>query len=233
MPPHLGSQKLWLEADVELGTYGNGDAIALWHDQSGLANDAFSDTADPGYFLNVLNGYPVVRFNGTSTGLALASVLSLASFSIYAVLKTTAADQMLMSRTGDNRQLRLNYAGTAGKMSMFDGVNDLRSPSGLWPTGAFHIARWFGGGLKGKIYVDEVEAASYEPSDTFGITMALDLIGNFGEGSNFLDGDVAALLAYDTDQHGTADDTTTYDYLYNKYFVTSNVRMQPMGVFGP
>ncbi|MFC2086962.1 Calx-beta domain-containing protein [Bacteroidota bacterium] len=59
------SVKLWLGADL-LSGLNNGDNIQTWPDTSGNDNDAIQLTGanQPTYQTNVLNGKPVVRFNG-------------------------------------------------------------------------------------------------------------------------------------------------------------------------
>ena len=62
---------LWLEADK--GVTPSGGPISTWADQSGHGNNATQTTTGnkPALVPNVLNGLPVVRFNGTSSYLNL------------------------------------------------------------------------------------------------------------------------------------------------------------------
>lgn len=65
LPSDLAGLALWLAADQITGL-GDGAAVAQWSDASGLANHATQGTAAmrPLFKTNILNGKPVVRFDG-------------------------------------------------------------------------------------------------------------------------------------------------------------------------
>lgn len=68
------SPALWLAASTITGL-NDGEAITTWADISGNGRDAAQATADnkPTYQTNELNGYPVVRFDGSNDLLATGS----------------------------------------------------------------------------------------------------------------------------------------------------------------
>ena len=66
---------LWLQADK--GTVVNENNLLSWHDQSTNHHDAFVRTTEyPQLVPNALNGLPVIRFNGSNTGLETAPFVS-------------------------------------------------------------------------------------------------------------------------------------------------------------
>lgn len=70
----LANLGLWLKADAITGL-ADGDAMASWVDSSGNDINAIQGTAEnkPVYKINIVNGLPVVRFNGTSSYMSFAS----------------------------------------------------------------------------------------------------------------------------------------------------------------
>ena len=66
----LPSPILWYRADAIQGL-SDGASVATWSDSSGNGNNATQASSGnrPVWKQNVLNGYPVVRFNGTNSSL--------------------------------------------------------------------------------------------------------------------------------------------------------------------
>lgn len=67
------SPKLWLKADAIVGL-NDGDPVSSWADSSGNGHDATeaTTTAQPIYKVNILNGYPAIRFDGVDDTLRLS-----------------------------------------------------------------------------------------------------------------------------------------------------------------
>jgi hypothetical protein len=65
-PTDIAGCQLWLDADAITGLT-DGDPVATWSDQSGNSNDATQSTsgARPLYKTSIINGKPVLRFDGT------------------------------------------------------------------------------------------------------------------------------------------------------------------------
>lgn len=65
-PAHIPGLQIWLDADAITGL-SDGDPIATWLDQSGLGRDASQSTGakKPTYKTGIINGKPVIRFDGT------------------------------------------------------------------------------------------------------------------------------------------------------------------------
>jgi len=73
-PASIAGLKLWLDASQITGL-NDGDAVATWSDLSGQSNSLTQGTASqkPTYKTNILNGKPVVRFDGVDDRLASAA----------------------------------------------------------------------------------------------------------------------------------------------------------------
>jgi len=92
--------RLWYKADV--GVYSNagttlatsGNAVQQWNDQSGVGNHAVQATSGnrPTYRLNMANGFPALRFNGSQwiTAGAFPSIANNVGYTYIIVVKDTA-----------------------------------------------------------------------------------------------------------------------------------------------
>lgn len=92
-PTDLAGLVLWLKADSL--ALNDGDAVASWTDSSGNGNTASQGTAanKPTYKAAIINGKPVVRFDGSSDFLTVTRNAGLepAQVSIIAVVRAAAA----------------------------------------------------------------------------------------------------------------------------------------------
>ncbi|MGD8499063.1 MAG: hypothetical protein PVJ86_00355 [Phycisphaerales bacterium] len=95
LPTDIAGLKLWLDADAIVGL-NDGDPVASWLDQSGQGNHATQAAADqkPLYKTNIINGKPVVRFDGANDffDLALPALIgeNITSFSLIVIVKKNA-----------------------------------------------------------------------------------------------------------------------------------------------
>jgi len=78
---------LWLKSDTGVDTL-NG-TVSRWHDQSGNGNDAIQtdSSRQPLLVSNILNGKPVLRFNGIHDRLEFTNSTSMSRFTIFMVVK--------------------------------------------------------------------------------------------------------------------------------------------------
>lgn len=74
---------LWFDASKITGL-NDGDAVGTWNDSSGNGYDATQATADnkPIYKTNIINGYPVVRFDGSNDVLTISGSASVAALKL-------------------------------------------------------------------------------------------------------------------------------------------------------
>ena len=66
---------LWLDASKLTGL-SDGATVTTWTDMSGLGNNATTSAGTPIYKTGILNGQPVVRFDGSSSKMTLADLSS-------------------------------------------------------------------------------------------------------------------------------------------------------------
>ncbi len=89
-----GNLKLWLKADAITGV-ADGGAVATWPDASGNAFDATEATNQPTLQTSEINGWPVVRFDGTNDNMEVAAgfnsaTQNVAGITVLAVYETNA-----------------------------------------------------------------------------------------------------------------------------------------------
>lgn len=87
-PDSISNLKLWLKADAITGLL-DATAVANWSDVSGNGFNLSQATsgAQPIYKTNQINGMPVLRFNGTGAYLQGAFTGSIASKTMFAIVK--------------------------------------------------------------------------------------------------------------------------------------------------
>ena len=86
IPQTIGGLSLWLKADAIAGL-NDGDPVDTWSDSSGNGNHATQGGANrPTYKTSVVNGEPVVRFDGTNNYLDIPS-MSLQPATVFVVVK--------------------------------------------------------------------------------------------------------------------------------------------------
>lgn len=95
-PTQLPNLTMWLKADAITGL-SDGEAVTTWPDSGSLGNGATQATADnqPVYKANIINGKPVIRFDGTNDYLVTASFLGTGyntAFTCYAIAPSSAAN---------------------------------------------------------------------------------------------------------------------------------------------
>ncbi len=86
----LADLELWLKADAGIVYAGTNAAVRFWLDQSGKGHNASASAtaAQPKWIADVLEGKPVLRFDGTSDSFALPNVFtSLSEAEVFVVLK--------------------------------------------------------------------------------------------------------------------------------------------------
>ena len=78
---------LWLKSDIGVDTLNR--TVSRWHDQSGNGNDVIQtdSSRQPMLAGNILNGKPVLRFNGIHDRLAFTNSTPMSKFSLFMVVK--------------------------------------------------------------------------------------------------------------------------------------------------
>ncbi len=143
-PAFIPDLSVWLKADAITGL-NDGDAVTTWNDSSASANNVTEATTSqkPLYKTAIVNGLPVVRFDGTDDVLvASVNVFDLASgYTIFAVISfSTLNDGTLLSTanfvTGDNGELiRVRNDTSQGELRIFSGGSSFDTSTNSVPTG--------------------------------------------------------------------------------------------------
>ena len=101
-----GSMVLWLKADSGVTT--SGSNVTTWADQSGSGNNVTPDqTSDgPVVLSNIINGLPVIRFNGSTNNLRKIFTTNnpVGTFTCYVMNQATTA-QSDQTQGGVNNRL--------------------------------------------------------------------------------------------------------------------------------
>ncbi|HEY5791804.1 MAG TPA: LamG-like jellyroll fold domain-containing protein, partial [Chthoniobacterales bacterium] len=202
--------KLWLKADALAQS--NGTGMAQWSDQSGNGNHAIQATAakQPKYQLNVLNGKPVVRFDGSDDQLAVNRVVQ-DDLTMVVVFKSSqglgtgtqwgeGAGLVDAAVNGLNNDFGLSLNAQGRVLGgVGSSINDTSVYSGAgYNDGKAHVAiyRRVKGTGELKLYVDGVlqpAAAGGTHSLTAPTRMT---IGSIQTNQNYLSGDIAEVLVY-------------------------------------
>lgn len=219
-PSSITGNVLWL--DASLGTYqssggsaatADGDVVGEWQDQSGSGNHATQATGSkkPTLRTNVLNGLPVLRFDGSNDGLAPSGFTVASAHTIFVVAKAANSGGNYSVLTDDDGvpQLFCN-----GQWNLFTGsVTTIGGTSANW-----NLLVLKGSGGSTDCYLNGTPAATL--GAVFAGVTALSLSGYGGHTTNVFNGDIAAVLVYDS-ALSASNRTKVENYLAAKYGLTN------------
>lgn len=236
-PRSISSLLLWLKADT--GTWqdsgkttpavSDGDVIGAWVDLSGNGNDTLQTTTanKPLLKLNIVNGKPVIRFDGSDDFLSVALDLNLSAsddLTIFLVTKPVdnAATKNIMGNyknSGDSQGLRLRYS-SIEKLEFITRkdavtITQLRATD---PDSTFALGVGQLDSGTQKLYKNGTLQNSASQSDMTGNNTNV-FVGKIRESdTNEYAGDIAEMLIYDSalsnDDRGTIE-----DYLNGRYAI--------------
>lgn len=204
-PSSVTGLKMWLKADSM--SLPDGTGITSWADSSANNYDLTSGTAT--FKTNILNGKPVVRFNGTSNRLYTAADIGAPQpFEIFIVAKVGVGIQMLRTTSGANPVLL--YLGAGGEFSIYAGSSGTGSGD---RSGAFHV---FNGAVQFALGYSQIDGVS----DLSGAAVGSNGMGvinlMYDMTSTFYAGDIAEILIYQVEM-APADRLNITNYLRTKY----------------
>lgn len=203
--PTTSNLQLWLDAADIVGKV-DGDPISQWDDSSGNGRHVTQGTGSdqPTYKTNILNGQPVVRFDGSNDFLVssalISSMIAASAYTIFAVVTPTT----ISSNNALSYQNDAAYADTGGFFALtfkstptahvfnWDGNEDTTSVSITAATPVLLMTRHDSGNLY--ISKNGETEASVASGNTSTLTGALRVGRNYQ--SEFLQGDIAELLIY-------------------------------------
>lgn len=142
-PLSIAGIKLWLDASKITGL-SDGNAVSAWNDESGNGlNTAQSDSAKrPVYKTNIINGLPVVRFDGTNDNLNVSITLP-TYITVFIVSGNASAGKTFFIEHGANanNETGFYFFGEGGNATNIyrDGASDNYTASG-WFGNSFAVA---------------------------------------------------------------------------------------------
>jgi hypothetical protein len=195
--PHPNSIKLWLKADSITGL-NDGDPVATWPDSSGLANNATQGTSGnrPAFYSNVLNGKPVIRFDGSSDFFNLPNLLNGATQAeSFVVLKvdvaTPATSKGLWKLGAVANSTWVRYPSTDGSIwEDFGNTANYAMGVPAQPLTEFHLYNVSAAPTQWAARINGAPQGA--AASTFGYNTAPTL----GKSGYYFDGDVAEVLIF-------------------------------------
>lgn len=193
LPTQIGDLSLWLAADYISGL-ADAASVSQWNDLSGNGNHVSQGTGanQPAYKVAIVNGKPVVRFNGTSHYLS-GSLTTTQPATVFVVGSQTATTThaRFIDSIGAGRQI-LNLAVTTGRANIYAGIS---LDGAVDRSGAFHILNGIFNGASSYFYIDGT-TADIGPADAGAGAGAVTLLVGFDNGTAYLTGDVAEIIYY-------------------------------------
>ncbi len=233
-PDSLGGLRLWLRADN--GITLNGSTVSQWNDQSGSGNHALqgTETSQPLFVPNILNGKPTVRFDGVDDRLAVLNIANLnidQIRTVFIVVRQNVINslQMFLSKLDPNGTFENGYSigavikSPASLMLIIEEENHSNWASDLDDQWTYYSNTLALGTDGIKIYKAGNLHSQFTTSyDLEGINDDEFLIGStanewHGWGEYF-DGDIAEIIIYDSTL-SDVDRQVVEAYLANKYAI--------------
>lgn len=188
-PTQIAGLKLWLKASTINLT--DGTAVSSWADSSGLGNNVSQATGaqQPIYKTGIVNGKPIVRFDGVNDLLSGSDLGLSQPFTVCCVVKASSGgifqdivDQGVPSATVHNSNNFAMYAGNT-----VDGSTNI--------IGAFHtfIGIYNGASSTGYTNGNSDISGDVGAFNTSGLT-----IGNNAGATSSFTGDIAEVLIYNS-----------------------------------
>lgn len=239
VPLVVPSCRLWLDANDPAGNNtlpSNGSALATWVDKSGFQYNATQATgaAQPIFTTNIINGKPVIRFNGSSqyikvANTALAQSLSAGEFTAFVVMRASSATSFPTVFTTDpgpsSPRITFGVPFSATSFAFFDSCDVSTSRiQGAWGgtinTPYIFSARASVNGSTQAILRNTTSIATGTTPSTgsFGTSYKFTLGAFDTENSaiNFFPGDIAELIIYNSYLDSTQY-ALVYSYISNKW----------------
>jgi len=211
IPTDVGGLLLWYKADSITGL-NDGDAVSQWNDSSGQNNHAVQNTADnkPIFKTNIVNGLPVVRFDGVDDFMSFTSRVSTIRTAFFVLVWSGLDDIYYPPVLGDSDYY--DWHGAYGAAFFSSGY-----------ASAYIIN---GAGYVNGVFTDP--AVMQKPHDNFqyiSFVTTADVMANRvtrdrGESSYVWRGDYAEIIIYDT-ALSDVDRQGLEAYLSSKYFSTT------------
>lgn len=226
---------LWFKADALV--LNDGDAVTTWADSSGNGYDLSQSVAGekPTYKTGILNGRPVVRFDGGDHLNRDTTALPLRTHSLFIVFReasavTSAGVFVMKPATGNdydrNDGIALDTYNNTGYLTVSAGTptqyTTYVGSTGASPWGVYtHVLQSTTGVLyyNGSAGTPDSTFSTLDVNSAGGFLVGARYIGGAISGSNILNGDVAEIILYNTNLATDARQTVER-YLGAKYGIT-------------
>jgi len=233
-PDSISGLMSWISADTITGL-NDGDPVASWLDRTAnLNNFTAAGTARPTYKTGIVNGKPVVRFDGTTDDMtgplqsAVATVDLMQVFMVYNRRSSTGSQQELLSTSVT--LMFENIAGSLYTARNRDGTGNEDSPIATTP-GSWRIATYSHQAGNIRAGSNDTRDASLvsTPSGSVAAGFATALHLGASNGSTLFGAiDVAEVLIYNVSLT-EAQRENIESYLANKYGITLPYPMTGLG----
>jgi hypothetical protein len=218
-PSSIAGLRLWLKADSE--SYSDNASVTTWHDRSGNGNDATPGHA-PVFKTGILNGKPVVRFDGVITLLQTAGLVVSTSqpSTVYAVVIPRArpasyAPVYIDGVASNSTGFRMVLATSGSTWGTYNG-SDVNAGTGLVTNSPYLLGMLLDGSGNGAFRTNGATDGTWAGGSS-GSGLGVDRIGADGSG-RFAQVDIAEILLYDS-ALGSTDRDNVESYLNSKYAV--------------
>jgi hypothetical protein len=210
-PASVAGLKLWLRADSIL--FGDNTPLTHWNDSSANAYNLTSGAAT--LKANIVNGKPVVRFNGTSDKLFSTTEINIPNgdqYTLYIVMKAAAGAQRVMANDHSTALSVIIATDGAGHFIFNAGGSAI----GTIPiAGGFHVNTVYQ--FNGAVYSFVDGAADIVGANAGSAQFGAVYLGAERTNINFTACDIAELLVYDPQPAGPDDNANITQYLGDKY----------------
>lgn len=230
-PSDLSGLGLWLRADSL--SLSDGDPVSTWTDESASARSFVgSGAARPTFKTGILNGLPVVRFDGTDDRLASSASFDMVGSLVSAGGNATTVFLLMKQIGSDDENVLLHWSSgehtnfvlylTYGDTLYFDcGNQPTARLSSAQPVGwddEFHIVECFRNGSSAEIVIDDTLLTSGSMSTSLASgSLQLEIGGSTGVK---LTGDIGEIVVYNRALN-TTERGDVYDYLFGKWMDSS------------
>ena len=224
----------WGRADAE--SYANNDPVSTFNDQSGSSHpflNGAADTTVPTFKTNVINGLPVIRFDGNDklTGSSFTSYIANSAYTVFIVAKATSVSTNSVNSYDNSQFIGDGVTGADGCFGIslrsngdiglwnYDGTDDKAVSS--YSTSNFNVWSGTHGSNALNFYKDGNTAVTTASNNTTPASGTLRLGVNY-IATAFLTGDIAEVMTYNT-VLSTADRQLVEGYLAWKYGLEGNL----------
>lgn len=224
------SLTMWLSAGNGI-QIGSGSSITNWYDASGNANSATQSSSgyEPSIVDNVINGNPVVRFNGTSSYMVIDDAenirLANSDYEIFVVAKSnSSALQFLFSGGIGEQEIQLN--GASGLRFLPAGGKLVDAGTAAeYVTGEPFIFNVQATSTESNIRINNLKLGYLEGNGRSSYANQV-LLGLRTGGLYYFNGDLAEIIVYNKALDVTSRNSVN-SYLSSKYGITLGTVSEP------